>query len=150
MAERGYLIFGLALIAISVIVSVIAIIVASSRALTPLESILFQVVALGTGLSGSFLFGRMTVENVARDMIRPYVRATFRRVFNLYDSQRRLGNRIEEMHDEAPDARLALILAVIEEQRMTGWDAMEDLRDIIPEDIDDMEGRYAENDDDSD
>ena len=150
MTERGNLIFGLALIATSVVVSVVAIVVASSRALTPLESILFQVVALGSGLSGSFLFGRIFARDAARDMIRPYIRATFRRVFTLNNSLDRLGDRIVDMYEEDPDPRLDLILAVLEEQRETGWDALEDLRDIIPEDIEDIEGRYAEDDYDSD
>ena len=150
MADRSYLIFGGALVATSVVVSIIAIAVASSRALTPLESILFQVVALGTGLSGSFLFGRIFARDAAHDMIRPYIRAIFRRVFTLNNSLDRLGDRIVDMYEEDPDPRLDLILAVLEEQREAGWDALEDLRDIIPEDIEDIEGRYAEDDYDSD
>ena len=138
MTERGYLIFGLALIATSVVVSVVAIVVASSRALTPLESILFQVVALGSGLSGSFLFGRIFARDAARDMIRPHARSAFRRVFSLYKRLYNLSVQIELWQETEYNPQSEVIRAILDEQIVRGRDALEDWRDIIPEDVDEM------------
>jgi hypothetical protein len=63
---------------VSVGVSILMISVASDREVSSVESILFQVVILGTGLSGSFLFGRSSAADMARDVIRPYARSAFR------------------------------------------------------------------------
>ena len=138
MTERGNLIFGLALIATSVVVSVVAIVVASSRALTPLESILFQVVALGSGLSGSFLFGRIFARDAARDMIRPHARSAFRRVFSLYKRLYNLSVQIELWQETEYNPQSEVIRAILDEQIVRGRDALEDWRDIIPEDVDEM------------
>ena len=129
---------------ITIVLSVILIFVAQSRPLTPLEGILFQVVILAAGLGASYMIGKNTAMEAARSIIRPHARSAFRRVYNLYASLYRLSTRIEMLNDQNPDHRLQLIRALVDEQFATGGDALEDWRDIIPEDVDEMERRYTD------
>ena len=75
------------------------------------------------------------------EVIKPHARSAFRRVTALYQSLYRLSNRIEELNRENPDNRLELIQALVHEQIATGQDAMEDWRDIVPEDVEEIERR---------
>ena len=131
---------------IAVGLSAILVFVAQSRPLTPLEGILFQVVILAAGLAASYMVGKNAAKEAARGIIRPHARSAFRRVYNLYASLFRLSTRIEVLNDQNPDQRLELIRALVDEQFATGRDALEDWRDIIPEDVDEMERRYTDND----
>lgn len=131
---------------ITIVLSVILIFVAQSRPLTPLEGVLFQVVILAAGLAASYMIGKNAAMEAARSILRPHARSAFRRVYNLYASLFRLSTRIEMLNDQNPDHRLDLIRALVDEQFATGRDALEDWRDIIPEDVDVMERRYTDND----
>ena len=129
---------------ITIVLSVILIFVAQSRPLTPLEGVLLQVVILAAGLGASYMIGKNAAMEAARSIIRPHARSAFRRVYNLYASLYRLSTRIEMPNDQNPDHRLQLIRALVDEQFATGGDALEDWRDIIPEDVDEMERRYTD------
>ena len=129
---------------ITIVLSVILIFVAQSRPLTPLEGVLLQVVILAAGLGASYMIGKNAAMEAARSIIRPHARSAFRRVYNLYASLYRLSTRIEMLNDQNPDHRLQLIRALVDEQFATGGDALEDWRDIIPEDVDEMERRYTD------
>ena len=144
--RRGswHLFFSLVLVVVSVGVSALMINVASHREVSSVESILFQVVILGTGLSGSFLFGRSSAADTARDVIRPHARSAFRRVLSLYKIMYDLSVRIEGFQQEGYDRRLDVIRAVVDGQIVTGQDALEDWRDIIPDDVEEIERRYRE------
>lgn len=120
------------------------IIVSSMRQLTQLEAILFQVVTLGTGLFGSYRFGRNAARDAAYDVIRPHARSALRRILSLRDSLLRLSARIEEFKDDGEDHRLDVIQAIIAEQIPTGGSAVEDWRDIIPDDVDEVLKRWVE------
>lgn len=136
------------LVAVSLAFAAIMVFVSSSRDLSPLESSLFQAVILGGGLSGSFLFGRMSSLQTARDMIRPHARSAFRRVLSLHRSLYKLSVRIETLQEEGGgDHRLEIVRAVVDEQIVAGGDAMEDWRDIIEDDIDEILERYGRRDD---
>ena len=75
----------------------------------------------------------------AIDAVRTHARPAFRRVTALYDSLFRLSIQIEELKGEDPDHRLNLIQALVNEHIRTGKDAMEDWRDIVPEDVAEIE-----------
>ena len=126
------------LVAISLAFAAIMVYASSRRELSSLEWALFQAVILGGGLSGSFLFGRMSALQAARDVVRPHARSAFRRVFSLYKSLYNLSDRIEEMRRDDPDPRLDVIQTTVDEQITTGQDALEDWRDIIQDDIDEI------------
>ena len=108
------------------------------RAPTPFETVLFQIVILITGLLGSYMYGKNSAAQAARDVIRPHARSAFRRVFSLYKSLYNLSDRIEEMRRDDPDPRLDVIQTTVDEQITTGQDALEDWRDIIQDDVDEI------------
>ena len=112
---------------------------------TIFEVLLFQMGILVSGLLGSYIFGRNSPLAMASDMIKPHARSAFRRVTALYDSLYRLSGRIEELKVQGNDHRLDLVQALVNGQIRTGQDAMEDWRDIIPEEVEQVERRMAGN-----
>ena len=133
------------LIVISITVAIIMIIVSSSRDLTSLEATLFQVVSLAAGLYGSYRFGRSSAAESARENIRLHARPAFRRALELYNRLYDLSIEIESLKQEGADHRLDVIQATVNEQIRTGNSTIEDWRDIIPEDVDDVINRLKEN-----
>ena len=115
------------------------------RDMSLVENTLFQVLISGTGLLGSYIFGRSSARAGALEVIRPHARAAFRRVFGLYRSLYRLSETIENLKDEGPDHRLDLIQALVHEHIATGQDAIEDWRDIVPDEVAEIERRSATN-----
>ena len=103
------------LVSVSLVFAAVMVFASSSRELSPLESSLFQAVILGGGLSGSFLFGRMSAMQAARDVIRPHARSAFRRVLSLHRSLYSLSVRIETLQEEGGDRRLEVVRAVVDE-----------------------------------
>ncbi len=117
--------------------------VSSIRDLTQLENILFQIVTLATGLLGSYRFGRNAAKAAAYDVIRPHARASIRRILSLRDSLFRLSEWIEDYKTEGSfDYRLNVIQAIVNEQIPTGGSAVEDWRDIVPDDVDEILGSW--------
>ena len=133
------------LIAISITVAIIMIIVSSLRDLTSLEATLFQVISLAAGLSGSFIFGRSSAAESARENIRLHARPAFRRALELYYRLYGLSIEIESLKQEDAERSLDIIQAIVNEQIRTGNSTIEDWRDIIPEDVDDVINRLKEN-----
>lgn len=113
------------------------------RSTSPVENALFQLLISGTGLLGSYIFGRNSARSGALDVVRPHARAAFRRVTALYNSLYRLSAKIEELKQEGSDYRLDLIQALVNEHIGTGQDAIEDWRDIVPEEVAEIERRSA-------
>lgn len=121
---------------VSVIVSGFFLYLASTRSLTNLENILFQIFALGTGLTGSFIFGRLSASAHAREVIRPHARSAFRRLMSLYNGLSRVLSVIEESEEES--VKLKVINAIVVEQVSTAGDALEDWRDMDPESVEEV------------
>ena len=133
-----------ALIAAALLTAVWMGFAASSRQLTSVENVLFQILMLAAGLSGSFIAGRNSSLQAAREMIRPHARSAFRRALSLHRSLYGLSMRIEALQEEGRDPRLDVVRAVVDEQIVAGLDAMEDWRDIIEDDVDEILERYGE------
>ena len=134
----------LLLIAISVIVAGLFAYVATSRTLTGLESVLLQSFSLLAGLGGSFIFGRHSARAAAREIIKPHARSAFRRLRSLYQSLSRVVTTIESSQSvESPEypVVIAKIEAIVIEQIATADDALEDWRDIVPEDVKELDPR---------
>lgn len=119
--------------------------VATERTLTNLESVILQAFALGAGLIGSFVFGRQSAKEAAKEIIKPHARSAFRRLLSLYQSLSRVGSTIEESQKtdsiENHGITLAKLEAIVIEQLATADDALEDWRDIVPEDVEELRQR---------
>ena len=107
---------------------------------------MFQVLISGTGLLGSYIFGKRSAKAGALDVAKPHARAAIQTgALGLYISLYRLSDKIEELKEEGPDHRLDLIQALVHEHIATGQDAIEDWRDIVPEEVEEIERRRARN-----
>ena len=111
------------------------------RSLSPVETALFQILTWGIGLLGSYIFAKNSARAGALDVVRPHARSAFRRVTALYHSLYRLSAKIEDLKKEGHDHRLELIQTLVNEQIAMGEDAMEDWRDIVPEEVEEIERR---------
>ena len=121
--------------------------VSSERDLSALEASLFQLIILAISLAVSYIFAHKAASGAAQDLIRPHARSAFRRVLRLYDGLFRLANTINErrqreriVESDTPDS----IQFVIELQIRTIVDALEDWRDIVPEDVEDIEKKLEQ------
>ena len=136
----------------SLIIAAVFSVIAADRPLTNLEAVLLQFFGLGTGLLGSFIFGRQSAQKAAKEMIKPHARSAFRRSWSLYQSLSRLAQAIVEAKQSKSDDQrstqgsnyLPVFEAIVIEQLSTADDALEDWRDIIPEDVAELERRIRD------
>ena len=119
------------LILISVGLAITYIVIASRRILTPLEGTMFQFFVLGLGIMGSFLFGKQSAKQAAMDLIKPHARSAFRRLMALAIDQ----DKRKEISVTNNKLILEKLEAIVIEQIATANDALEDWRDIVPEDV---------------
>ena len=135
------------LITISLIIACLFAYVATTRTLTGLESVILQFFSLLAGLIGSFFFGRQSAREAAREIIKPHARSAFRRLLSLYQSLSRVADVIESsQNSESPEenqATLAKLEAIVVEQLSSADDAIEDWRDIVPEDVKELDQRFS-------
>lgn len=119
----------------TVAIAIFNIVVSSKRGLTPLEDSLMWLFGLATALIGSYLFARRYAD-------KPHARSAFRRILRLYDSLSRLGKAISKAQKTNPNENngiLQVLQAIVTEQIATADDALEDWRDIIPKDVEEIE-----------
>ena len=140
---------GLLLIAFSIGVVILFSIVAKFHPLSGLESVLLQFFSLAMGLLGSYIFGRESVRSAARDVIKPHARSAFRRLLSLYASLSRLAVAIQAAKPANRNSFVeATVLDKLEvmvtEQIATADDALEDWRDIVPEDVEELQLRLKQ------
>ena len=136
------------LIIISLVVSGYFIHVSATRSLTYLEGVILQLFTLLAGLGGSFIFGRRSARETAREIIKPHARSAFRRLLSLYQSLSRVAATIESSQNfESPvenRVTLARLEAIVAEQLASADDAIEDWKDIVPEDVKDLDQRFSQ------
>ena len=121
--------------------------VATTRISTGLESFLWQAFTLVASVVGAFLFGRQSASEAAREIIKPHARSAFRRLLSLYQSLSQVASVIESSKNcvSREDYRiiLATLKASVGEQLATADDALEDWRDIVPEDVEELRQRLS-------
>ena len=118
--------------------------VSAMRSLTSLEQVLFQVLILGASIMASWRIGRNSAMSAAQETVRLHARPAFRTVLILYESLTRLSFDIHSSNEDNPDVRLERAEAIVNEQIEIGRSALEDWRDIVPEDVEEIEGRWSE------
>jgi hypothetical protein len=139
---------GVILIAASIVASFIFLNIASRRDLNGLENTLFQVLSLGLGLLGSFIFGRESAKDAALEIIKPHAKSAFRRLISLNQSLYRVASVIASARQGNEDemgkaAVLPVLEAVVTEQLVAVNHALEDWRDVVPEEYDEVNKRLA-------
>jgi len=148
LLPTGLTIIATILIVLAIAFSVLSAYVATQRTLTGLEGALLQVLILLSGLGGSFIFGQQSAKDAAREIIKPHARSAFRRLLSLYFSLSRVTVEIRNvLNSEKVGTRERVALerldAIVIEQLTTADHALEDWRDIIPEDVKELYERLA-------
>lgn len=122
------------LVGVSLVMATVFVFVASNRELSTLELVVFQAMTLFLSLVGSFLGGRQFADASAEQSLRLHAKSAFRRVFHLYRGLGRVAAYVAEREETDAQMILRVIEAVVKEQIDTAGDALEDWREIVPQD----------------
>lgn len=136
--------FPFVIIILAVVLQGLTTYIVSYRTLTALEGTILQGFSLLLGLAGSYVFGKQSAQVAAREMIKPHARSAFRRLVSLYRSLSRVTLVIQSARDQQRqnnDATVEIISAIVSEQIAVAGDALEDWRDIVPEELDEIYGQ---------
>jgi hypothetical protein len=119
--------------------------IASGRDLSSLENTLLQVFSVGVGIVGSYVVGQTSAREAGQDVIKPHARSAFRRLVSLTKSLSRLPQTMQSVRQGAALSTDALQLldrleGVVTEQISTAADALEDWRDVLPEEFKALSG----------
>ncbi len=141
---------GLVFVVLSVIISIVFLFMASQRDLTGLENTLLQIFSLGLGLVGSYVMGKESARETAKEIIKPHARSAFRRLLSLYKSLSRLAFAIQSARAGVPENPEAVAIldrldAIVIEQIGTADDALEDWNDIVPEEVANLRAQLRSN-----
>jgi len=132
----------LALVSAAVLVAVFSIIVSAIRSLSSLENTLLWVISLALSLVGSFYIGKESASEAVHELIRPHARSAFRRLMSLYGSLSRVATEIAiSKSPESQKLLIAKLEAIVVEQLATADDALEDWRDIAPDEVTELKSR---------
>lgn len=133
------------LVIMALIVTCYSVYISGKRDLTGLENTLLQSFGLLFGVAGSFLFGRQSMKDAAKEIIKPHARSAFRRLISLYESLSRVAFEIENSKSNKDSNSEAIALAKLEaiviEQLATADDALEDWGDIVPNEVAELRQR---------
>ena len=123
------------LIGLGILALIILVVIAATRDLSGLESVLLQIILLAIGSGISFFAGQQLVEKAAK----PHARSAFRHLISLYNGLSRAAKAIESSQslksDEDYQVLLARLREIVAHQLITADDALEDWRDIVSEDV---------------
>lgn len=148
---------GPALLVAAVAVSVFKIAQSGERTLNQTELAAFDAITLILSFLGSAAIGGQLQERATRRLIGPHGRSAFRRAAALFAAlsrfQQQIGKERASLASQVDDQEfvamavvdmaLDAIMTQVGEQVQTANDAMEDWRDVIPEDIAEMERELA-------
>jgi hypothetical protein len=138
----------ISLITGAVIVAVVFSVVSMYRPLSGLENVLLQIFSLAIGMAGSYVLGRESASAAARELVKPHARSAFRRLLSLYSSLSRLALAIQNARPSGDTASLHVSVldkleVMVTEQIVTADDALDDWRDIVPEEVEELRARLA-------
>lgn len=134
----------LLLVVAAFVVAGFSIFIAAQRSLTSLENTLLQAFSLALGLVGSFYFGKQSATDAAKQIIKPHARSAFRRLISLYESLSRVGTEIENSkNSQSESITIAKMEAIVVEQLATADDALEDWRDIVPDEVEELRSKLT-------
>lgn len=145
------------LVATAVVLAIATVIVGVADNL--LAAGILQAVTLVFSVYGSYVLGQASARQAAQELVRPHARSAFRRMQNLYAGLGRLQEAVGQqltrlsslkgMDDKTVDfahvrGSLTLLETVIIEQIATGEDAIEDWRDLVPDEVAEIERKARE------
>jgi hypothetical protein len=142
-ARKRFSRLGAVVMTLAVMLAGVTVYVGVQKTPNPLAASLLQAITLVFTVAGAYIFGTASASVAAEEMIRPHVRSAFRRQRNLYMGLGRLESEINLQMSLQSDVTARLQMAVfrsmITEMINTADDALEDWRDIVPEDVKQIE-----------
>lgn len=134
---------GVLVLLLGAALAVITVMVAVHKPPNALASGLLQAFTFIVALIGAYIFAKPVAEAAAKDVITAHARSAFRRQIGLYSGLGRLTDEIDsqvaEAHDENAKLRLRILRAMIVEQAGMSGDALSDWRDLVPEEVAELE-----------
>jgi hypothetical protein len=140
-----------AVVLVSVVLAVVTVIVGTQPEPNKFATSLLQGMVIVLSTWGAFVFGKVAARKAAADVVRPHARSGFRRVRNLYAALGRQRNavadqlvRLDSVRDpDHPElvrfdhvqASLVALGYMVTEQIGTVDDALEDWRDLVPDEV---------------
>ena len=168
-SSKGQYLLGAGLVLVSLALASLTVYVGTLR---PPNTLAAAILQAGTILSGTFtawVFARASVQSAARELIRPHARSAFRRVRNIYQALGRLlreldrqslvlfdlrteGSPNDTIGYEYVDMTMQHLKQLVIAQVSTVDDALADWRDLVPEDVRQIEdeARRLQGDEDAD
>jgi hypothetical protein len=135
-------------VAVSVGLGALTVYVATRKNPNTLATSLLQAITLVFGTYGSYVFAKASLEDAARGLVTPHARSAFRRVRNIYSA---LGRLLELMNRQSShfnvirdagtldyeNVQLTMLMLerIVIEQLNTVDDALEDWRDLVPDEV---------------
>ena len=103
---------------------------------------------MSLGIGASYAYGRESALQAGKELIKPVAKSAFRRLNSLYQSLSRIGKAISEDRSRVEDAPEALAVldklsAIVVEQIAQAGDAIEDWKDIVPEEVKLLQQQYT-------
>jgi hypothetical protein len=130
------LLMGVATLALAVLTVVVAV-------RTPPNTLAAGLLQAGTLIAGvvaAYLFAKASASSAAKELVRPYARSAFRRQRGLYRGLGRLIDEIDEqMSTQTNKDGLRVLRAMIIEQTGMSGDALDDWRDLVPDEVEKLE-----------
>jgi hypothetical protein len=109
-----------------------------------LATSLLQAATFIIGVLAAYIFAKASAAAAAIDLVRPYARSAFRRQRRLYEGLGRLIDEIDlQMSSDDANSHpgLRILRAMIIEQVGTSGDALDDWRDLVPDEVAQLERR---------
>jgi hypothetical protein len=130
--------------------AIFVVVTSADHPLSQRETALFQIIEVGLTLVGAFFVGQRGASAAAADIVRPHAKSAFRRLTSLYEGLGRLGRSIddrrsflERVSNKAKstvdmahvEAQLDILAVQVIAELATANDAMEDWRDLVPDEV---------------
>ena len=141
--------------AVSIGLGALTVYVGTRKTPNTFATLLLQAITLVFGTYGAYVFAKASVEDAARALVTPHARSAFRRVRNIYEALGRLLDLIDRQSaaftlmrkSGMPDTldyetvRLTMLMLerIVAEQVNTVDDALEDWRDLVPDEVQQIE-----------
>jgi len=125
------------------VLAVLTVVVGVHQPPNTLATALLQAATFIAGVLAAYIFAKASVAVAARELVRPHARSAFRRQRGLYMGLGRLIDEIDiQMANQSDDnyrLGLKVLRAMITEQVGMSGDALEDWRDLVPDEVAQLE-----------
>jgi hypothetical protein len=133
--------------------------ITSRKDMTNLDNGLLQFIFFSVGIAVAYIFGRWSIASAAAEVVKPHGRKAVRRIVNLAQALQSFGIVLSDLRVLAsatadrnqglvPIDEVDRVLDVLDNnlatQLRTVADAIEDWRDIVPEEVEAIEQRARE------